>query len=108
MTEIPDDVITITALPPHNASSIVFRTAVYQDPSQVKIRIPADIGDVDIWVAEMLPGTQFIVRSGDEQPGWTALLTCQSGGLFRITDAAARPSAPPPDSGEGAGSTTIG
>jgi hypothetical protein len=83
------ELITVTALPPHNRTSIVFRSAVYTDPGQVRISIPADAGELEIWVSEILPGTQFTVQGAERS--WTALLTAVEGGRFTVTESTAHP-----------------
>lgn len=89
---------TVRALAPYDDTSITFRTAVYKHPELVRVRLSVDgLGDVDLRVAELVPGASFIVRGPDERP-WQVLLTCEEAGWYSV----ARWPVAAPDAGGGA------
>jgi hypothetical protein len=82
---------TVMALPPHDFSSAVFRAAVYTDPVRVRVRLSVDrIGEADICVTALAPGSRFIVSGPPERP-WHAILACEESGQFAVSRAPARP-----------------
>lgn len=83
--------VRVLALPPYDYSSMAFRAAVYTNPDAVRFRIRVDtVGDVDLRVTDMSPGTTFSVRGPVERP-WLVLLTCEEAGWYTVSRAPVQP-----------------